>query len=76
MPRTSWTDMARYAVACPPAPTAAAFGEIVRSLVDSMSAGIHQLRTLITLRDTLLPPLISGKLRLPEAQEQVEEALM
>lgn len=27
------------------------------------------------LRDTLLPRLISGKLRLPEAQEQLDEAL-
>lgn len=31
--------------------------------------------TLDLLRDTLLPRLISGQLRLPEAQEKVEEAL-
>jgi len=32
-------------------------------------------RVLSELRDTLLPRLISGKLRLPEARAQVEEAL-
>lgn len=31
--------------------------------------------SLVELRDTLLPRLISGQLRLPEAQEQVEDAL-
>lgn len=33
-----------------------------------------QAQTLVTLRDTLLPRLISGQLRLPEAQTQLEEA--
>jgi type I restriction enzyme S subunit len=33
----------------------------------------EQLRTLATLRDTLLPRLISGQLRLPEAQAQIKE---
>ena len=32
-------------------------------------------RSLTTLRDALLPRLISGKLRLPEAEEQIDEAL-
>ena len=31
-------------------------------------------RTLATLRDTLLPRLISGQLRLPEAEALLEEA--
>jgi type I restriction enzyme S subunit len=33
-----------------------------------------QAQTLATLRDTLLPRLISGQLRLPEAESQIEEA--
>jgi type I restriction enzyme S subunit len=36
-------------------------------------AGTQQAQTLIQLRDTLLPRLISGQLRLPEAQAQIEE---
>ena len=34
-----------------------------------------KIRTLATLRDTLLPRLISGQLRLPEAEAAVEAAL-
>mgnify|MGYP007048133280 CR=1 FL=1 len=33
-----------------------------------------QAQTLATLRDTLLPRLISGQLRLPEAMAETEEA--
>lgn len=36
---------------------------------------LYQSRRLADLRDTLLPRLISGKLRLPEATEAAEEAL-
>ena len=35
----------------------------------------EQVRTLATLRDTLLPRLISGALRLPKAQAAAEDAL-
>lgn len=35
-----------------------------------------KIRTLTQLRDTLLPRLISGQLRLPEAEEQAREALV
>ncbi len=65
--------MAHYAITRPSEPVAAAFGEIVRSLVDSMSAAIHQSCTLATLRDTLLPKLISGELRAKDAGKFVEE---
>ena len=37
--------------------------------MDRMKANIHQAQTLATLRDTLLPRLISGQLRVPEAIE-------
>ena len=35
----------------------------------------EQIRTLATLRDTLLPRLISGQLRLPSAESEVEDAI-
>ncbi|QSR85014.1 restriction endonuclease subunit S [Methylacidimicrobium sp. B4] len=73
MPRTRWADMAHYAITRPSEPVAAAFGEIVRSLVDSMSATIHPSCTFATLRDTLPPKLISGELRAKDAGKFVEE---
>ena len=44
--------------------------------IDAKTAKNQQMiRTLAILRDTLLPRLISGQLRLPEAQSAAEEAL-
>jgi type I restriction enzyme S subunit len=63
MPRTSWGDMARYAVVIPPENVAKAFTSQVRDSVNHIIASIHESRTLAALRDTLLPKLISGELR-------------
>jgi type I restriction enzyme S subunit len=65
MPRTSWNEMARYAVVMPPESVASAFTMNVRAHVDRIIASIHEGRTLATMRDTLLPKLISGELRVP-----------
>ena len=48
---------------------------LVDLLVERSFAVQQQAQTLAELRDTLLPRLISGKLRLPEATEAVEAAL-
>ncbi|MCK6423612.1 MAG: restriction endonuclease subunit S [Burkholderiaceae bacterium] len=52
-----------------------AFGIAVRAFYDKVRANSEQAKSLVELRDTLLPRLISGKLRLPEARAQVEEVL-
>ena len=52
-------------------PTAAilrAFNVVARPLLAKVSANQRQAQTRTTLRDTLLPRLISGQLRLPEAE--------
>lgn len=56
---------------------------VVEVYSDLASALFRRARTnelhaesLVTLRDTLLPRLISGKLRVPEAQELLEDALV
>ncbi|MDF1483334.1 restriction endonuclease subunit S [Extensimonas sp. H3M7-6] len=51
------------------------FDGMAKPLLASISANSAQAQTLSTLRDTLLPRLISGQLRLPEAQAAAEEAL-
>jgi type I restriction enzyme S subunit len=66
MPRTSWAEMARYDIALPPKAVAQAFTESVRPGVDRIIAAIHESRTLASLRDTLLPKLISGELRVDD----------
>jgi type I restriction enzyme, S subunit len=52
-----------------------AFGEVANHLLASVGSNQEQSRYLADLRDTLLPRLISGRLRLPEAQAQLEHAL-
>ena len=52
-----------------------AFTATTEALFARLTANEHQAQTLSTLRDTLLPRLISGQLRLPEAQAATEAAL-
>ncbi len=51
-----------------------AFSEIVSPIFTKIHQANTQAKTLSKLRDTLLPRLISGQLRLPEAEAQIEEA--
>jgi type I restriction enzyme S subunit len=57
-------------VACPPDDVLSAFVETVRPLL--ARSHLTQIQVLVSLRDTLLPRLISGQLRSPEAQTGME----
>jgi type I restriction enzyme S subunit len=59
---------------CPPLELIQYFSEIAESLSGRRQINIDQIRNLVTLRDTLLPRLISGQLRLREAEAVLEEA--
>ncbi|MEQ1593344.1 MAG: restriction endonuclease subunit S [Thiobacillaceae bacterium] len=56
-------------VVLPPKELMAAFTAKVAPLYAQITANLHQSRTLATLRDTLLPKLLSGELSVTEAQE-------
>jgi len=51
------------------------FHEVTAPLLESITENQKRSKTLVNLRDTLLPRLISGQLRLPEAEALVEEAV-
>ena len=72
MPRTSWHDMARYPIALPPEPLAVTFTRLLQPSVERIVAGIHESHALATLRDTLLPKLISGELCVEDAERVLE----
>lgn len=55
--------------------TAMAFEAIAAPLLHQVERNRHRAATLAALRDSLLPRLISGKLRLPEAESILEDAL-
>ncbi len=67
-------DFQSLPVISPPSDVLAAYDAVSSPIDARIVENEEQLRTLSTLRDTLLPRLISGQLRLPEAQSQIEEA--
>ncbi|WP_237859296.1 restriction endonuclease subunit S [Pseudomonas sp. PGPR81] len=74
MPRVNWKDLAAYPIVVPSSDIAAKLNEAIHPLLARMTDGVHRAQTLTQLRDTLLPRLISGQLRLPEAEVLIEEA--
>ncbi len=58
----------------PPTPVVNAFIGIAGDLFERLVENVKQAQTLTALRDTLLPRLISGQLRLPEAEAMIEDA--
>ena len=70
MPRTKWTDMARFKIAMPNRELNKTFTGLVQPWVNRIASAIHESRTLAAQRDALLPKLISGEIRIRHAQIQ------
>lgn len=68
-------DIDRFRVVVPTADVLKMFGDVVNPIYEKIVEGKQTMANLATLRDTLLPRLISGRLRLPEAELEIEEAL-
>lgn len=68
MPRTSWGDMAQYKVVLPNEKLAEVFTTRIGIMIERIIVDIHESRNLAALRDTLLPKLISGELRISDAE--------
>jgi type I restriction enzyme, S subunit len=73
MPRTNWHDLSRYEIIVPPEALAMVFTRLVKPMAGRICDGIHQSRTLASLRDALLPRLLSGELRVKTAEKIVKE---
>ncbi len=63
--------LGRYLLAVPDGAVARAFADIVTPMQRAIGANHSTAQTLAALRDTLLPRLISGRLRLPDAEALV-----
>ncbi|MFI8580559.1 restriction endonuclease subunit S [Ectopseudomonas khazarica] len=75
MPNLNTGILAAVPVVVPSDEVLGAFDEVTSALDRRISAGNAAAQTLTQLRDTLLPRLISGQLRLPEAEALIEEAV-
>jgi type I restriction enzyme S subunit len=58
-------------VASPPPGIAESFERMVEPLLDTVLASVCESRDLATLRDTLLPKLLSGEISAPAAEELI-----
>lgn len=68
-----WPDFAIEKAVVPNIELTQEFRNVVDPLVRRIRLNEIQSETLTTLRDTLLPRLISGQLRMPEAEAALEE---
>lgn len=75
MPRVSWKAMAGYKIAAAPEELRSKFTKFVRAIAERIQLNIMSSRTLASLRDTLLPKLISGEIRVPAAEKTLEAHL-
>lgn len=65
-------DIDRFKIKMPSNDILNAFGDAANGIYDQIVGLKHKARTLSTLRDALLPKLLSGELSIPEAMLQVE----
>jgi len=66
--------LTHFRVAVPPRPIAEVFGRTVKPSFARASAAVRESRTLTAIRDSLLPKLISGELRVNDAELVMKEA--
>jgi len=69
--RVPSTALEHFMLVVPPAAVAQQFGRQIKPLFARSSAALAESRTLAALRDTLLPKLISGELRVKDAERLV-----
>ena len=64
MPRADWKTLSEYPIAIPPMEKVLEFEALANPSISKIFDNLKQIQTLQTLRDTLLPKLISGEVRL------------
>jgi type I restriction enzyme S subunit len=65
-------SLSAYPVVQPPAAVCTAFSSVIQPMFRRMSAAFLESRTLAAVRDALLPKLISGELRVADAERTLE----
>ncbi|MFN0084072.1 MAG: restriction endonuclease subunit S [Blastocatellia bacterium] len=73
--RVQVDSLGKYPLAVPVDMIANRFGAIIAPLVMKISRNSEEARSLAVIRDALLPKLISGQLRIPEAEEVAAAAM-
>jgi type I restriction enzyme S subunit len=69
MPRADWKGLSSYVIAIPPTELLIKFNDLVSPSLNKIRANIEEVQTLTTLRDTLLPKLMSGEIDVTQTQQ-------
>ncbi len=64
--------LSRFPIVAPPTAIVCVFAGVVGLWRDRLVANVGEMETLAVLRDTLLPKLISGEIRVPDAERVLE----
>lgn len=75
MPRANAKDMLAYPIVFPGKKILEVFNKMINPTWEKGLSATRDNTTLSSLRDTLLPKLISGELRIPDAEKLVVEAI-
>jgi len=76
MPYAVWSGgLADMPIAIPPQEIASKFSDLVSPLIARMRDRLFENIRLAALRDALLPELLSGRIRVPEAEQAVAEVV-
>jgi type I restriction enzyme, S subunit len=73
MPRTSWKDMCEFPFAIPSHLLLCEFDKQFRHVINKITGNCIHSASLVVLRDALLSKLISGEIRIPDAEKMLEE---
>lgn len=75
IPYIKWkNELETLTVPLPPIELAGKFNKLFEPILEKFAISIEEQKVLSELRDTLLPKLISGELRIPDAEKFLEEA--
>ncbi len=74
-PKFNKTDFRSLQILIPDVPLIFKLNEFIDSIRKRQNINLEENVSLMNLRDTLLPKLISGELRIPDAEKLAEEAL-
>jgi len=66
MPRTSWEYMKDYSIVIPQSLVIESFNNLLTPFIKKMEINIYQIQSLTKTRNSLLPKLMSGQLRIGE----------
>jgi type I restriction enzyme S subunit len=75
MPRASWDYIADFKVTVPGVERSVSFEATVAPALDRALTAVDECKSLAALRDALLPELLSGRLRVGDAEKHLEGAV-